>query len=246
MKKTLSITLLLVASATTRLFSQTAASTTEVDWFNNSSTLLKDMNGVALSQGTANVNTDGRLVQLGYFDGSTGLGFTGNWVPLTGATFAQLPTSPARTSIGDSEGLTGAGDGRIAFTTVFHFNTNTPVVFEGQAGEYPTLSSVTITGSQPTGGQVLGVRFYDSNDASGRFNTVEASNWQWVVPTDLGLPVVVINLAQTSFPLNWQDGPDSAFRTTLPGAIPEPSTYASALLGIALFGVGAIRRRLKS
>jgi hypothetical protein len=242
MKKTLTIAFALFVCATTRLFSQTAASTTEVDWFNSANSLLRDMNAVALSQGVAAVNTDGTLVQLGYFNGSTGLSFTGDWVPLTGAATAVPGLLP--TTIGDSEGLTGAGNGRIAFTTVFHFNTNTPVVFEGQPGEYTTFSSVTITGSQPVGGQVLGVRFYDSNDASGKFNTVEAANWQWVVPTDLGLPVVLINLDQTSSPLVWQDAANP-FKATL-SAVPEPSTYASALLGLALFGVGAVRRRLKS
>lgn len=133
MKKTLTIAFLLVAGATTRLFSQTALSTTEVDWFNSANSLLRDMNGVALSQGAANANTDGTLVQLGYFTGSTGVGFTGDWVPITGATFAQLPAFPSRTSIGDSESLTGAGDGRLAFTTVFHFNTNTPRRVRGTA-----------------------------------------------------------------------------------------------------------------
>jgi len=200
------------------------------------------MNGVALSQGAANVNTDGTLVQLGFFTGSTGVGFTGDWVPITGATFAQLPTSPARTAIGDSEGLTGAGNGRIAFSTVFHFNTNTPVVFEGQTGEYTTLSSVTISSTQPPSSQVLGIRFYDSSNASGKFNTVEAANWNWQTPTDLG-QVVLINLDQTSSPLVWQD-PANAFRTSL-SAVPEPSTYASALVGFALFGIGAVRRRFK-
>src|SRR3954449_13537316 len=187
MKRTLAIALLVVAGATTRLYSQTALSTTEVDWFNSANSLLRDMNGVALSQGVATVNTDGRLVQLGYFNGSTGVSFTGDWIPLTGAPTAVPGLLP--TTLGDSEGLTGAGDGRIAFTTVFHFNTNTPVVFEGQPGEYPTQSSVTITGTQPAAGQVLGIRFYDSSDASGKFNTVEAANWQWAVPTDLGAVV---------------------------------------------------------
>jgi hypothetical protein len=238
MKRTLIITVLLAVGATTRLFSQTPLSTTEVDWFNSGNSLLLDMNGVALSQGVAAVNSDGRLVQLGYFTGSTGVGFTGDWVPITGA------STVARTSIGDSEGLTGAGDGRIGFTTVFHFNTNTPVVFEGQTGEYTTLSAVTINSTQPPPNQVLGIRFYDSTDTSGKFNTVEATNWNWLTPTDLG-QIVLINLDQTSNPLVWQDGGADAFKTTI-SAIPEPSTYASALFGFALFGLGAIRRSRKA
>lgn len=229
MKRTLAIACILVAGATTRLFSQTDQSVTEVDWFNSANSLLRDMNGVALSQGAANLNTDGELVQLGYFTGSTGVGFTGDWVPITGATFAQLPTSPARTSIGDSEGLTGAGDGRIGFTTVFHFNTNTPVVFEGQTGEYTTLSAVTIDLPHPPSSQVLGIRFYDSTDASGEFNTVEAANWTWQTPTDIG-QTVLINLDQTSSPLVWQD-PANVFRTSLT-AVPEPSTLALCTLGL--------------
>jgi len=53
----------------------------------------------------------------------------------------------------------------------------------------------------------------------------------------------LINLDQTSSPLVWQD-PANAFRTSL-SAVPEPSTYASALVGFALFGIGAVRRRFK-
>src|SRR6202000_1191594 len=123
------------------LSAQTALSTTEVDWFNNSSTLLRDLNGVALTQGTANLNSDGALVQLGYFSaGTSANNFAGTWIPITGS------SATGRTSVGDSGDLSGAGAGTLAFTTVFHFNTSTPIVFEAQgAGEYPTTSAVTIS-----------------------------------------------------------------------------------------------------
>ena len=111
-----------------------------------------------------------------------------------------------------------------------------PVVFEGQPGEYTTLSSVTISSTQPPATQVLGIRFYDSTDASGKFNTVEAANWNWQTPTDLG-QTVLINLDQTSSPLVWQDSANT-FRTTIT-AVPEPSTLALCAVGLGSIVVGA-------
>jgi hypothetical protein len=245
------ILLFAVAFCAPGLFAQTSLSTTEVDWFNSGTTLFLDQNGVALSQGTGNINTDGRLVQLGYFSAGTALNnFAGTWNPLTGATFGQLPTSPSRTAIGDSSAnlAGGSGNGRIAFTTVFHFGSNLADVYDPafDTGAYTTQSSATIGLTTPPNGQVLAIRFYNSNDASGKYNTVSADNWTWQTPTDVG-QVVLVNL--TTSPLEWESVfsfglTGTEFRTVLP--IPEPSTLACLLLGGAgTLALGA-RRRFKS
>ena len=94
--------------------SASAQSSTTVDWSNSASTLLRDSAGAALTQGSATVNSDGRLVELGYFTTATTADkFSGSWIPLTSA--GSLP----RTAIGDSFNLTGAGDGVIQFNTFF-------------------------------------------------------------------------------------------------------------------------------
>src|SRR6202030_3313366 len=116
--------------------------------------------GVALTQGTANVNTDGDLIQLGYFSaGTAGNNFAGTWTPLTGA-------GGLNTSIGDSPDLSGLGNGRIGFTTTFHFSSSQVDVYDAAApdpGHYLTQSSITIS-SQPAAGQVLAIRFYDTTN----------------------------------------------------------------------------------
>jgi hypothetical protein len=228
--------LVLVGAVSTSL-GQTPLSTTEVDWFNDSTTLLRDFNGALLTQGSANLNSDGDLVQLGYYAGATAANnFTGTWTPITGA------TSVGKTAIGDSFDLSGAGAGVLAFTTVFHFGTSTPIVFEAQgAGEYTTQSAVSISSTTPPTGQILSIRFYDTTaGTSGHYNAVSADNWAWQTPTDFG-QVVLINMATST--LEWQD-PTNPFKTSLSVIpVPEPSTYA--LFGLGAVGMMALRRRVK-
>src|SRR5438477_10323267 len=102
-----------------------AQNTTTVNWFNNGTTLLLDINGVALSQGTATINTDGMLVQLGYFStGTDASNFSGMWTPITGFGGA------GHTSIGDSSDLSGSGNGVIAFNTFFTQGSSTVQVYD--------------------------------------------------------------------------------------------------------------------
>jgi hypothetical protein len=92
-------------------------------------------------------------------------------------------------------------------------------------------------------GTDLGLRFFNSPDDSGEFNTVIApgkADWQWPSPPPFGnpLPKDVQLVDSASSPpvfqaeplLQWENGPDSAFNVT----IPEPSTTLSALLGAGL------------
>lgn len=210
--------------------------TTSVDWFNNSSTLFRDAAGNPLFQGAVNLNNDGALVQLGYFSNATpGDNFAGTWIPLTG--FGAAP----RTTIGDSPDLTGLGAGRIGFNTVFFFGSNLAEVFDPafDIGAYQTQSSVSITttssGGTPPPGQVLAIRFFNTNGTGGQYNTVSADSWLWAAPT-AQTSSVLLNVGTAS--LRWED-PANPFLTT----IPEPSTYA--LLGsatLALFAVSGVRR----
>jgi len=237
--------------------------TTSVVWGNfsgNTATqnaiLLLNGSGNSLSQGVPTQNTDGFLVQLGFFEGSTGANnFTGTWRPLTGAVFSQLPTQPARTSIGDSSNNTGAGNGVISFQTFFLSGENQPFVYDPAfAGAYQTQSSITITNTTPPSGQVLAIRFYDTtNGASGFYNTVSADNWTWQAPNTPGGGQVNIVMANNFTnpggavpPLEFESfpafGAAGDFRTVI--LVPEPSTYA--LLMVGLMGAAFARRRFKS
>jgi hypothetical protein len=219
---------------------QTAASTTSVDWFNDSTTLLKDQFGTALSAGAAGQN-NGDLIQLGYYDGATALDpFLGNWVPLTGA-------GPAVTTIGDSSnGTPDLGPGLFDFsTTTFHWMSSSVDIYDPAfaAAPYTTTSSVAIDGSHPPVGQLLSIRFYNTNTVGllTLFNAVSESTWTWATPSDAGTVLNAMDLAAGT-PI-WQDAVHP-FETTLPAlAIPEPSSLA--LLGCAGIGLIPIFRRRK-
>jgi len=229
-----------------------SAQETTVNWGNFSanpttqnSILLRDENGVPLSQGSAGTNSDGTLVQLGYFVGSNTTGsnnFLGTWTPITGS------LTSTRTSIGDSFDLSGSGNGEIDFTTFFVSGGNQPFVYDPMfSGAYQTQSSITITDITPPNGQVLAIRFYDSADTSGNYNTVSADNWLWQSPNTPGGGQLNISLAT-----NFTSGPALEFESVaiygITGSefltvIPEPSTYALVLTGIT--GLAFARRRLK-
>ena len=226
-------------------FSQTA--TTEVDFFNGPASLLRDQAGNPLGQGTANLNSDGMLIQLGYFSmGTAAANFAGTWIPITG-----FGTTLPRTSIGDSADLSGAGNGVLAFTTVFRSTSNLVQVFDpgaGDVGTYTSQSSITITSTTPPSGQILAIRFYNTaTGTSGLFNTVSSDNWMWQSPTDAGSNVL-LNLvsAAAAGTLEFQStatfGAGSNFMTVI--AIPEPSV--TGLIGLGGLGlVLAYRRRAK-
>lgn len=202
---------------------------TTVSWFNNGSTLLLDSVGAPLSQGVAGTNRDGMLVQLGYFTaGNAANNFAGEFIPLT-----------IGTRIGDSSNLSGAGAGRVQFTTFFSLGSNVVNVFDGSdPGYYTTGSFAAITATTPADGQILAIRFFDTtNGASGFFNTVSADSWAWQSPTPLGETVIIDFSLST---LEWQDSANP-FRTLI--AIPEPSTGSLILLG-TLLGLTTRRRRI--
>lgn len=209
--------------------------TTTVSWLNNGSTLLLDSVGAPLSQGVAGTNRDGMLVQLGYFTAGTAANnFAGEFIPLT-----------IGTRIGDSSNLSGAGAGRVQFTTFFSLGSDVVNVFDlSDPGYYMTGSFATITATTPAQGQILAIRFFDTtNGASGFFNTVSADSWAWQSPSDLGTTVVLdlgAVFANNPLDLEWQDAANP-FRTLIP--IPEPSTGSLVLLG-TLLSFTTRRRRI--
>jgi PEP-CTERM motif-containing protein len=242
-----------------------AQDTTTVNWSNfsanagtQSSILFRDAGGTPLSQGVAANNTDGMLVQLGYYStASAANSFTGTWTPITGFTSASLPTQPARTSIGDAfnnngGGGSGSGAGVIDFTTFFVSGDNQPFVYDPSfSGAYQTLSQISITNSAPPNGIILSIRFYDTtNGASGNFNAVSSDAWTWQSPNTPGGGQVNISIASlfvdgpggSLADLEWQDA-TNPFKTTI-SAIPEPSTVALIVAGAV--GFLALRRRTKS
>jgi hypothetical protein len=216
---------------------------TTVNWFNTSGTAFRDSAGSLLLQGGANTNTDGMLVQLGYFTTST-LSFTGTWVPLTGF------GATLHTSIGDADFNTGSagggnGNGIIAFSTFFNAGTTNVDVYDGaDPGHYVTQSQFAITNTLPAEGTVLAIRFYDATTTAGHYNTVTSSNvnWQWHTPNTPGGGQVTIDLGNSS--LLWESVQSfgltgTEFRTVLP--IPEPSSLA--LLGVGVAAIPLLRRR---
>lgn len=203
------------------------------------SLLLRDLAGVPLSQSDPNTNSDGRLIQLGYFSqGTIGNNFLGDWIPMTGF----VPQN--RTSVGDSAFLDGSGNGIISFSAIFLLGTNDVRIYnEGDdPGAYVTQSSFSISLTQPPNDQVLAIRFYDTDDGlSGFFNTVssDSNTWFWRTPTtDGGGATVLIDFETTT--LEFQDELNR-FRTSV--AVPEASTCVLMCLGMA--GLFMAQRRLR-
>jgi PEP-CTERM motif len=252
MKRTYILGFLSLLATMGSAFSQ---ANTTVNWSNFSfdsatqnAVLFRDSSGNPLSQGTGNVNTDGSLVQLGYYDaGTVANPFAGNWIPLTG--FG--PT--LHTSVGDSGSNPtsgGSGAGIIDFVTVFNLGTSSAVVYPGDSGTYATQSSISITSTTPPNGQILSIRFYNTTNGTGLYNAVSASDWQWQTPTTTGGGAIVNLLIADAFAdgaggsladLIWQAGGSNAFKTVIP--VPEPSTFV--LLGLGAIGMMGLRRRVK-
>jgi hypothetical protein len=223
------------------VFAQTDASTTTIDWSNDGNTLVKDENNVALSTGAAG-NSNGALIQIGYYDGATSANqFLGTWVPLTGA-------GPALTTIGDSPDGNDLAAGRFGFTTTFHFTTNSgnnkPVdVFDSSfdTAAYTTMSSIPITSTAPPSSQILSIRIYNVGET--RFNAVSNNNWMWQTPTDAGTNLPAISLTQAG--IVWEDSAHP-FQTFLFTAVPEPSSIVLLALGTGALAFGYRRRRSKA
>jgi hypothetical protein len=216
--KRLLFTLTLLAAATLNAF---AVPTTTVDWFNNNATAFRDAAGNPLAQGAAALNSDGMLVQLGYFTAATPANkFAGTWMPITGV------AGVARTTVGDSHNLTGAGAGRIQFNTYFTSGSAQVNVYApGDTGAYASAAAQAISGTTPPNNQILAIRFYDTSDgADGSYNTVSSDSWRWSSPTEAGA-VVTIDVANST--LAFQDSAN-AFRTTLLVNPPPPTPTPTA------------------
>jgi hypothetical protein len=212
--------------------------------FDSGSQTVFNQSGTLLSGGTI-LDGNGTVFQLGYYDGATTANnFLGNWVALSGQgslNTAVIPGGVAvnptgetynQTSIGDLN-ANGAGNGTFALSLDF-------VVGNATSGN-SLPSSITIP---------LALRFYNGTTIANStfFNVVSDDLWVWKTPAT---PPVNVTLSLDDVGLEWlsiaQGGAaGTAFRTTIPTAIPEPSTLACLLFGGAgTLALGA-RRRFKS
>lgn len=220
------------------------------------SLLLRDEAGIALSQGMANVNTDGALIQLGYYSMATaGNNFLGDWIPITGFN----STLGTRTSIGDSADLAGSGNGRISFGATFSSGTNQvrvytfdPDGFNSDPGTYETQSQVTIMAPQPgppavaavpPSGQIMSIRFYNNSAGNALYNAASSNSWTWIPPSlNPTTNTFDFAAAQAAGSLVFENF-DNPFRTVI--LVPEPSTYALLGVGALLLARARFRKRAK-
>ena len=234
-----------VAAMALALTSIAKADDVTVNWSNTAGTTLRDSAGNPLSPGVATLNTDGALVQLGYFSmASAANNFLGTWVPLTG--FGLAPN----TTVGDTSNLNPTAadrSGRISFNTFFTIGSNIVQVYDPilQAGAYVDQSSRTIDSTTPPNGQILAIRFFSTNDGtSGDYNTVSADSWQWVTPSlDNPSTVVTINLGTSAASLEWEDMLNP-FEASIPVVVPEPTSVA--LIACGAVAILWLRRRSTS
>lgn len=150
------------------------------------------------------------------------------------------------------------------------FSTPTPSSFTGTSSDDVVLGSFaaqaggsflgaiqfTLAGNLNAGDQLL-LRWYPSlttasptpgsGTSFGQFRTDNTENFSttgWVVPADGA--TIDLNFFDQSSGIPGAAQPDSAgraaFTTT---AVPEPSTYVSALLGLGGIGLATLRRRFK-
>jgi len=231
MNKNLVLTSVCLLAATSFAFAQ---SNTTVNMDSGSFTLMNQSN-TALTAGAVG-DGNGAVLQLGYYTGATSAGnnFLGTWVPLTGAGSLNTDLVPLstetynQTSIGDRNIDTGNTAGTFSLQ----------LLFGTDAGSSHNL---------PTAGTILSIRFYNGTTLGGStfYNTVSDNLWVWQTPAaPPANPVISMSLDNQG--LLWEGGINSAFHTTLPfAAVPEPSTYASALLGLGGLGLAMLRRRFR-
>jgi len=221
MKRSLIVFFAVTAGAAPILSQQS----TTVDWHNSATTIVRDAAGNPLSQGSASSNTDGALVQLGYFTSATTANlFSGTWTPLTGG-----PGRPG-TTVGDSFNLLGSGDGVLQFNTFFLAGTATVEVYDlNDTGHYQTRSSVGISPAAPPDNHILAIRFYNTVDGRfGFYNTVSSNTWRWKTPTTAG-SVVQIDLSSST--LAFQD-PSNPLLATIPVGSPAQLVNISSRLPV--------------
>jgi hypothetical protein len=196
--------------------------------------ILFNQSTTVLTGGTA-LDGDGAILQLGYYSGAN---FTGTFTPLAGEgslNTAIIPGSTAepynKLSIGDITAEGGA-DGTF-FVPGLNFVVGT-----------------TSGNSLPSAGTQLAIRFFNGTTIAGStfYNAVTDSLWIWPAPAT---PPAVLTMSLEDAGLQWlsiaQGGAaGTAFHTSLPTAIPEPSTLACLLLGGAGTLAFGARRRFKS
>ena len=195
---------------------------------NSGTTLYKDRNGVALDNqnpaATPGVNGQGQLVQLGYFSTATDSSlFSGVFIPL------------AQFNSGDSgSGSSPVSNGRISLTVQFDLSlqaTNFPGA--------PAASTYAALNSYPAAGTPIAIRWYDTTNTSGFYNSVSATNWDWVTPTLLSPGAINLNPDAGSLPVAVGLSFQSAANPYV-AAIPEPSTFAC--VGLGMFMLVTFRR----
>jgi hypothetical protein len=218
------------------------ADSTSVNFDSGDFQILNQNTGasIALTGGTTN-DGDGAVLQLGYFTGATAANnFAGTWVALSGEGSLNTAIVPGsvppegynKTSIGDRNAFF-AGDGTFALSLTF------------------TAGDAASGNSLPPAGTILSIRFYNATTiaSSSFYNIVSNDTWVWQAPVPQG---VNIPISLNDPGLEWlsiaQGGAaNTAFHTTIPTAIPEPSTLACLLFGGAgTLALGKIRRRFKS
>jgi hypothetical protein len=194
-----------------------AADTSSINADSGSFTLKKSDGSTLLSAGTA-ADGDGSVLQIGYYSGaSISAGslvnpFSGTFVPLTGV--GSLNTAYNTTSIGDFVAFGGGANGTFATGTLLF-----------------TVGSLTTGNSFPAAGTPLSIKFFDTTTiipGTSFYNSVSDALWVWrspATPTDPASP----NMSLDTAGLVWQGTP---FVTSLAVAVPEPSTYAFALVGL--------------
>jgi len=192
--------------------SETAAAlvATKVEMRNGADTVFRDSGAAPLGAGALDVDGDGHVVQFGYYNQATVTNpFSGTWVPLSGAG----ATNTWRTTIGDNVVNGPAADGR--FNISIFFQPGTPNGFD-----FPPSTNIP-----------MAIRFYDdfSIQAARRFNAVANTTGAWNWKDDGRIDIVIENPNDAA--LAWEGGPGSAYRTTIPIGVPEPSALALLLAG---------------
>jgi hypothetical protein len=182
---------------------------TKVPMRNGADTVFMDASGAPLSAGSPDTNGDGHVLEFGYYDAATIANpFAGTWVPLTGEGLLNF----WRTTIGDD----ATPDGRFDLEVFFQPETAT-------GNNLPPSTNIP-----------MALRFYDNFALSfaRNFNTVSNTSGAWNWKNDGTLNIFLDN---PSASLVWEGGAASAYRTTIPVGVPEPSAALLAACGVVAF-----------
>jgi hypothetical protein len=221
--------LLIIAVVLTTANFALAQNTTSVG-FDSGDAIVKNFNGIALTQGPAG-DGNGAVLQLGYFtNGTSANPFAGTFVPLSGQGSANTGVVPGssetynQTSIGDEAVNSANFDGGFAINLVF------------QPGDPAIGNNLPPSTTIP-----LAIRFYDGTTIAGstRYNTVSSTSltWLWQTPNT---PPSAIQISLNDSGIVWEDN-SNPLKTSILIAIPEPSSLV--LLAIGGCAIPLLRRR---